>query len=194
MKISEARKKLISMAAEYFGNGHVFWADAKMTKLPEPYVTLQVTGMSRQVNPNVLVDDDGYPVSYRDIVLDVDLNLYTKGKSVRGSSVVFENTSMEDLIDFMDYLDSEQGQYEQEKAGMAVTVESDPQDLSALIREAQYQYRAQISLSVRITDSAYGDYGQNGKTLPNASGGGNSGMVTEPSVIETVEICEDRSE
>lgn len=194
MKIEDAQHKLREMVAFYFGKGHVFYAGQKMAKLPEPYVTLQFTGMTRQANENIMMDDDGYSVAYRDIVLSVDLNLYTKGRSIGGSAIVCENTSLSDLTDFLDYLDSEEGQGYQMEHGIAITVTSDPRDLSALIREAQYQYRAMAGLSVRITDTTYGDYGQNGKTLPNASGGGNKDMYTDPYTIESVDVTDAGSE
>ena len=93
----------------------------------------------------------------------------------------------------MDYLESEAGIGKQDTAGIAIAVDSQPKDLSALIREAQFQYRAMASFTLRFTDMTYGDYYQNNNELPNASGGGNKEMITEPSYIETVEIAQDDS-
>lgn len=194
MKIAEAKEEFRKLVADYFGGSHVFFADSKMSKLPEPYLTIQVTGVQRQVHESKLVRDNGYSDAYREIIASIDLNLYTKGRSIAESQMVYANTSLDDLVGFMDYLESEIGMGKQSTAGIAVAVDSQPKDLSALIREAQFQYRAMASFTVRFTDMTYGDYYQNNNDLPNASGGGNKEMITEPSYIETVEIAQTESE
>lgn len=193
MKIAEAKEEFRKLVADYFGDSHVFYAQTKMVKLPEPYITIQITGINRQVHESKLIEDSGYVDAYREIVASVDLNLYTKGRSIAGSSTVYANTSLDDLVGFMDYLESEAGIGKQDTAGIAIAVDSQPKDLSALIREAQFQYRAMASFTLRFTDMTYGDYYQNNNELPNASGGGNKEMITEPSYIETVEIAQDDS-
>lgn len=193
MKIAEAKEEFRKLVADYFGDSRVFYAQTKMVKLPEPYITIQITGINRQVHESKLIEDSGYVDAYREIVASVDLNLYTKGRSIAGSSTVYANTSLDDLVGFMDYLESEAGIGKQDTAGIAIAVDSQPKDLSALIREAQFQYRAMASFTLRFTDMTYGDYYQNNNELPNASGGGNKEMITEPSYIETVEIAQDDS-
>lgn len=190
MKIAEAKEEFRKLVADYFGDSHVFYAQTKMVKLPEPYVTIQMTGVERQVHESKLIQDDGYVNAYREMVASIDVNLYTKGRSISESKTVYANTSLDDLVGFMDYLESDVGLGKQEAAGIAVAVDSQPKDLSALIREAQFQYRAMVSFTVRFMDMTFGDYYQNNNELPNSSGGGNEEMITEPSYIETVEIAQ----
>ncbi len=194
MKLSEAKEEFRKLVAGYFGDGHVFFANSKMTKLPEPYLTIQATGIQRQVHEAKLMRASGYNDAYREIVASVDLNLYTKGKSVNGSKTVYADTALDDMIGFLDYLESDAGLGMQETAGIAVAVESQPKDMSALIREAQFQYRSMASFAVRFTDMTFGDYYQNNNELPNSSGGGNTEMITEPSYIEAVEIARPSTE
>lgn len=194
MKLSEAKEEFRKLVAGYFGDDHVFFANSKMTKLPEPYLTIQATGIQRQVHEAKLMRASGYNNAYREIVASVDLNLYTKGKSVSGSKTVYADTALDDMIGFLDYLESDAGLGMQETAGISVAVESQPKDMSALIREAQFQYRSMASFTVRFTDMTFGDYYQNNNELPNSSGGGNTEMITEPSYIEAVEIAQSSTE
>lgn len=188
MKIAEAKEEFRKLVADYFGSGHVFFANSKMAKMPEPYITIQFTGVERQIHETKIPQPDGHVWAYREMTASVDLNLYTKGRSVDGSSTAFINTALDDLVSFLDYLGSEAGLGYQYKRGMAIAVSAQPRDLSALVREAQFQYRAMVELTVRFTDMTYGDYYQNNNEIPTASGGGSRKMVTEASYIEEAEI------
>ena len=188
MKLAEAKEEFRELVAHYFGSDHVFFANSKMTKMPEPYVTIQFTGVERQVHETKVMSPDGYGWAYREMTASVDLNLYTRGRSVGGSRTVFINTALDDIVSFLDYLGSDEGFGYQYKRNMAIAVVEQPRDLSALVREAQFQYRAMVGLTVRFTDMTYGGYGQNNNEIPNPSGGGDKKMVTEASYIEEAEI------
>ncbi len=188
MKIAEAKEAFRKLVADYFGSDHVFFANSKMTKMPEPYVTIQFTGLERQIHETKVLNSDGDVRAYREMTASVDVNLYTRGRSVEGNRTVFADTALDDMVSFLDYLGSDMGLGYQYKNGMAVAVASQPRDLSALIREAQFQYRSMVELTVRFTDMTYGDYYQNNNEIPNPSGGGNKKMVTEASYIEEAEI------
>lgn len=194
MKLSEAKEEFRKLVASYFGDGHVFFANSKMTKLPEPYVTIHFTGITRQVHESKTTSKDGYSKAYREIEADVDVNLYTKGRSVDGSKTVYADTALDDMIGLLDYLESDYCLSKTRCREMAIAVATQPKDVSALIREAQFQYRSMASFTVRFTDMTFGDYYQNNNELPNASGGGNTEMITEPSYIEAVEIAQSSAE
>ncbi len=188
MKIAEAKEEFRKLVADYFGSSHVFFANSKMIKLPEPYITIQFTGVERQIHETKIPQSDGHVWAYREMTASVDVNLYTKGRSVDGSPTAFINTSLDDMVSFLDYLGSEMGQGYLYTRNMAISVVGQPRDLSALVREAQFQYRAMVELQVRFTDMTYGDYYQNNNELPTASGGGDRKMVTEASYIAEAEI------
>lgn len=202
MTVAEARQCLYEIVREYYGNDHVFWAGAKLTQRPTPYVTIQFTSYTRQMFPPHTMSDDEFWTAHRLISASVDINLYTKGQNVSEGhyDAAYANTALDDLENFASYLDSD---YVTEKTqsftdsngnadpygGMAILVDPNIKDMSALLRDSQYQYRAMCTLTVQFTDAASGQYGQNeNPALPDSSGGGNENMVTDPFVTEEAEI------
>lgn len=202
MTVAQARQCLYEIVRDYYGNDHVFWAGAKLTRKPVPFVTIQFTGYTRQMFPPHTMSDDEFWTAHRLISASVDINLYTKGQNVSEGhyDAAYGNTALEDLENLASYLDSE---YVTGKAqefrdvdgnkdpygGMAILVDPEIKDLSALLKDSQYEYRAVCSLTLLFTDASSGDYGQNeNPALPDSSGGGNEAMITDPSVTEEAEI------
>lgn len=194
MKLAEAKEEFRKIVAGYFGSDHVFYANSKMAKLPEPYITIHFTGITRQTHETRIQFRNGDANAYRQIEASVDVNLYTKGRSIDGSKTVYADTALDDMIGFLDYVQSNYGLGVTRRNNMAILVASQPKDMSALIREAQYQYRAMAEFTVRFTDMTNGEFYQNNNELPNSSGGGNKSMITEPSWIEEVEVAQTESE
>lgn len=202
MTVSDAQRCIYEIVKEYYGNDHVFWAGAKITRRPTPFVTIQFTDYTRRMFPPHTMSDNDQWTAHRLISASVDINLYTKGQSVSEGhyDVAYANTALDDLENFAAYLDSD---YVTEKAqsfarnegepdtygGMAILVDPNIKDLSALLKDSQYEYRAMCSLTVQFTDAASGMYGQNeNPALPDSSGGGNETMITDPYVIDKAEI------
>lgn len=192
MKLFEAKDILRDTVAAFFGPSHVFYAEQKMVKKPEPYVTIKVNSYARTLFPPKEVDEKGYERSYCQINASVDINLYTKGIDVSNTrgTPVYANTALDDMDDFVDYLVSDAVTEKLYQKGCTVIPGADVKDLSALQNESQYQYRSMIEVRLMFTDVSYGRYGQNGNVMPDASGGGNSMLITDPSVIEDVQMEE----
>lgn len=196
MKLFEAKDILRDTVAAFFGPSHVFYADQKMARKPEPYVTIKVNSYIRAQFPTKIITADGYEHSYYRIDASVDINLYTKGIDVSNTrgTPVYANTALDDMDDFVDYLVSDAVTEKLYQKGCTVILGANVKDLSALQNESQYQYRSMIEVRLIFTDVSYGRYGQNGNVMPNASGGGNSTLMTEPSVIEDVQMEEKADE
>lgn len=186
MKIAEAKEAFRSLAAGYFGDSHVFFAESKMSRFPEPYLTIKFNGYTRQEHGARRKRADYHVEAIRELRADIDLNLYTKGSQISGS-MAYANTALDDMEGFINYLESDYGQGIQIQNDFAI-ITGAPKDVSALLRDSQYQYRALLTLEMRFADAAYGEYGQNNNELPNASGGGDTSMITDPLYFEEVEI------
>ena len=189
MKLEEVKAALVGLTAEYFGDAHVFYAEVKKAKSVEPYITVQNTSVDSVSDFTVDdIEDDSFR-SQRSYRAMFDINLYTKGKDASGGRglPVYINSSLENMQDFIDFLESEYIlDFESEK-NISIKVESDVKDLSALINTNEYQYRSMIEVSVTFADSRKGYMGQNNvSVLPNQSGGGDIGMVEDGMVIEQV--------
>jgi len=192
MNITEAKEKFRELVAGYFGDGHVFYSEVKMSKPPMPYLTIQVTRrVKNQFAIKKIDPSNGNERAYWEIKAYIDLNLYSNGKNVAtsGQTPVYLNSTIEDLEDFLKYLDSEAIQEQIYEANMSVMPNGDVTDLTSLLNESQFSFRAMQEFVVTFTDEAEGLYGQNLiSQLPNPSGGGSSEMVQEEGYFEDVEI------
>lgn len=187
MTISQAQQRLYEVIRDFYGTEHVFWAGAKMTTRPSPYCTIQFLNTDWEDHPVKAMEGENW-VTHRDINCPVDINLYTKGKTLSESAfdLSYGNTALNDLSTLAAYLESDG--ITEELGEMSVAIEIKPKDVSALLKESQYQYRAMMELRVGFTDKEYGRYGMNGRIMPDASGGGNEDMVTDPYVINDAKI------
>lgn len=187
MTIDKAQQKVYEIVRDFYGADYVTWAGAKVTRPPTPYITIQFLDAKRDQFPVKQMDGENW-VTYMDVSCPVDINLYTKGATVtgEGTDIAYGNTALSDLSYFADYICSDA--ITEDTDEMTILIEQQPKDMSALLKESQYQYRAMMQLRVNFKTATYGRYGMNGRTMPDASGGGNENMVTDPYVIEETDI------
>ena len=190
MSYSAMRSAMYEFAASYFTGGKVVFAEQKMAKRNVPYITLKFANVRRKLHPVVTVDD-GNPVMDFQMQADMEVNLFTQGRLIGGET--YENTALSDLTDFVNYTESFKGIEWQDANNLCVQlVDGTLTDLSEIINETLYRYRARAVFRVYYTETTEGMYGQGGITVPNASGGGSSTYTdAEPEYFETVEIEED---
>jgi hypothetical protein len=90
-----------------------------------------------------------------DTTLTVDL--YTKGKLTEAG--YYENTAENDLLDFVNFLDSVSTIEWSNKNDITIQLMSGVQDLSEIINDSQWQYRAMCEFSVDFTQWTADYYG-----------------------------------
>ena len=122
----------------------------------------------------------------------LEINLYTDGADMfrKGEAVSNKaNNAVSDLIDFMLYLESEATQDFLSDKGIAMEVMTPPNDVSQLINDVHFRYRAMTELTVYFPIKANGAFGiSEDVSIPNSSGGGSADMVIDIHPIEDVEI------
>jgi len=189
---NEVRKYVRDLVAAYYGDSHVFYAEQKMTKLPAPYITVKFSSLRRQRSRINLYDSaDGSIKSYWSRSITAEINLYTKGSNSApdGYDEVYDNTAISDMEDFVNYLYSDAVTDDMVKHNVAIADCGEVNDLTSLLNESMYRYRAMLRLTVDFTDCTYGDYGQDGvKDIPNSSNGGTTDMQVGASTIEDITI------
>lgn len=195
MTVGEARKYLLDLTANYFGDGHVFFAENKMVQRAAPYITVKFSDINigwsknREYDPGLGCFRDFWEASTK-----AEVNLYTAGKNIAGvaQAPVYENTALEDMSEFIKYLDSETIQDDIDAHDINISLSGGIRDLSYLVNDSTYRFRVMAEFSVTFTDSAYGKFGQCGIELPNPSGGGNEDMAVHEESIEQIEIQEEK--
>lgn len=191
MTLSEIKQLLYELVARYHPGAMVVWEKTKGVTPAPPYITLGYRNLNRSAFP---LSDDEREHKYYNYDFIFEINLYTVGKEVKaGNARYFENTAVEDLEEFVRFLDSEG--ITEELAQKSVTIVCNPpiRDLSELIGDTKFNYRSMCEFTVSYVGIADGQYGVSGnKLVPNASGGGLQEFTeAKTSVIEEVIIQEE---
>lgn len=188
MDQEEVKEALYDIVAMFFHGAAVIWAEQINTLPALPCVTLKMGGMQRSAFP--LVDEDGS--RYYPCRTTAEVDLYTRGKPVTvGDGVTgnHANTAVSDLMDFFNFVESEEITDRMAGKGIEITLIPPVRDLTVLMNDSRYRYRAMAEAAVTFAHEADGAYGIGGIQVPSHSGGGTAGMAgTGIAAIEGVEV------
>lgn len=195
MNMSEVRDRLYDVTAMFFTGATILWSEQIATKPKPPYVTLKVSGINKPLHP--IRDEESGAFFYPCSTL-LEVNLYTMGKPITiGKNVTgnYENTAQDDLMEFVKFLESPMVLDLLEQYNLDVQLMPPIRDLTELMNETKYRYRAMAELTISYMEVAEGGYGiSNMPTIPNFSGGGNKELVkAKPYEIEEIEIKEEEN-
>lgn len=171
MTIGEAKQFLYDLVSMYHPNALIVWTKTKGVTPRPPYITLSHSSVERNRFP--IVDDEGEKWYSYSFVLEI--NLYTVGKSVKveGVGTIYENTAVEDLEEFIRFVDSDGINDLTQNKNITIMQNAPIRDLSELIGDTKFNYRSMTEFIVTFTDKVSGEYGVQNKTkIPNPSGGG----------------------
>lgn len=159
MDVGEARQAIYDLTKYYFQSANVTYAKQSFRVKPStPLVTLSFSSVSRPLNPPMKIID-GRPVSLYPSTMMVQIDLFTQGKQrdiAQGVTPVMENTAANDLVKFADFLNSEFAIQYCRRKDIAIVLLENVQDLTDLINDTNYEYRAMLELELRFTSYAIG--------------------------------------
>lgn len=189
MTFSEVKKFIYKLVKRYHPGAMVVWTKTKGVTPKPPYITLGYSNLNRSAFP---LSDDEREHRYYNYDFTLEINLYTVGKEVKaGNGSYFENTAVEDLEEFIRFLDSDGITEELAKKNVTIVMNPPIRDLSELIGDTKFSYRSMCEFTVLFAGMADGEYGVYGSQAPNPSGGGlNEYAEAEAFVIDKVEISE----
>lgn len=187
MNIGEVKQFLYDLAAIYHPGATVAWSKTGGAKPKSPFLSLTYRNLERSLFP--VTNDEGNSCYNYSMIFEI--NLYTNGKEVKaGDETYYENTAVEDLDEFVRFLDSPKITDIASEKGVTIVLNPPIRDVSGLIGDTKFNYRSMAELAVTFMDEAPGGYGVHNKTVvPNPSGGGTlgyAGAVIEP--IESVAV------
>lgn len=159
MNVREARQLMYDLLGLYFKNATVMYgSQSNAVKPAAPLVTLSTVSVARPSNPPTTTVD-GHPVSYYPVTMALQVDIYTKGSPVEvspGQSVPLENTALSDMIEFANFLGSEYIVNWSHRNDVALCVNGDVRDTTALINKTSYQFRSTLELAMSFTQKAVG--------------------------------------
>ena len=162
MTVSEVRNELLRITQTYFSGATVRIGKQSFTPKPKgPLVTMTTGPVQRPLNPPTILMD-GKPVSFYPATMPVQIDLYTNGKQTvlaKGTTPIIENTAEDDMLAFMSYLNSAYVIDRCREKDIAIIVPGTAQDLTGLINDTNYQFRAMAEITVYFTMVAAGHTG-----------------------------------
>jgi hypothetical protein len=150
-----ALKALLRERTEaYWGSATVAWGATNKVKPSAPLVVLRLGTVTRATQPvTQMINGIVFAAYPSETMLQVDL--FTKGNPVSTSTGKYnENTAAGDLLDFVNFLDSPATVEWSNKHDIGIMLNSGVQDLSEVINDSQWQYRAMVELRVTFTQWA----------------------------------------
>ena len=160
MTQSELKQKLYDLVSEYFRSAAVIWGKVKTVNPSVPLIVLNFGAVNRHYLPltqnvnGVLVN--GYPSR-----TTLQIDLYTKGAAINtspGVTAAYENTAVNDLTDFLNFINSAFVDDWSELNDISISGKS-VNDLTELINGTTWDYRAMIELEIGFTQTAVGHTG-----------------------------------
>ena len=130
MSFSEVKKFIYELVKRYHPGAMVVWTKTKGVTPKPPYITLGYSNLNRSAFP---LSDDEREHRYYNYDFIFEINLYTVGREVKaGNSNYYENTAVEDLEEFIRFLDSDGITEELAKKDVTIVMNPPIRDLSGV--------------------------------------------------------------
>lgn len=159
MTVTDVKNAIRDLAAMYFSGATVTYTKQSFTAKPvKPLVTLTSGSVTRPRNPPMKIID-GRPVSFYPATLPIQMDLFTHGRKEApkpGYTPIMVNTAEDDMLAFADFLNSDFAIQWCHERDLSIIISNTVQDLTDLINDTNYEYRAMLEITVGFTMTAIG--------------------------------------
>lgn len=214
MRVTDAKSIFRDLVASYFANAHVIFSEqSRIAKPTLALVTLKFGNLNRPYRANFR-HVDGEPVGYYHSRIAVTIDLFTHGQpryDASGNVYAYENTAMDDMLAFADFLNSYHTIDWCHQNDVAITIDGDVLDMTGLVNDSNYEYRARMNVQFYFVQYSVGSagtllesslmMGQDGhlyldpKYTQTSSGGNTDALAAETTgYFNDVEITEENDE
>lgn len=160
MREGEAKELFRQITQEYFAGATVIFSNqSRAAKFSGPLIVITPGPIKRPSSP-VRSHIDGELVNSYPSRITFTVDLFTHGAPViddeSGQTVAYENTATEDMLSYVDFLNSDYVIELSHRNDVAVLVDGDVTDLTGIINDTNYEYRARISVWFSFMHRAIG--------------------------------------
>lgn len=154
LTLNQLKQAVFSHFSAYWGEAAVVWGATNKVKPLAPLVMLQLGTVTRATQPiTQMVNGIVFSAYPSEVPLQIDL--FTKGNTVSTPEGSYsENTAESDLLDFVNYLDSTATIEWSNQNNVSVSLLGGVQDLSEVINDSRWQYRAMAEIRLTFTQWA----------------------------------------
>ncbi len=155
MRAAQAKELFRQLTAEYFCGATVVFANqSRQPKGMVPLVVITCGNVGRNQYANY-GNVDGVVVGNYHSRLSVTVDLFTHGTPVideeTGKSVGYEDTAIDDILAFADFVGSEYTTQWSQKNDITILTDGDAQSLTGVVNDTSYEYRSRLSFFVYFT-------------------------------------------
>lgn len=164
MKASEAKELFRQRSKEFFKGYSVIFSKQSRTPKPNiPLVTLSPGNVKRPQAANYDIQD-GESVGHYLSRLTIVVDLFTNGTPIteNGQIVAYENTAMDEILDFADYINSQKTVEWCLKNDVSLLIDGDAQDLTGIVNDNNYEYRSRLTVLMYFTQNTASTIGIEG--------------------------------
>ena len=190
MKVSELKDVLYEIIQGYFAGADVAWSEQNAVKSQNPLIRLKMGSIKRPLHFINGVENNA-PCGYICSTTMLTVDLFTHGEEIvdEDGYAIYVNTALDDMADFLNYLQSPHVDDICENLNISIRPEGDIKDTSAVL-DNDYSYRAMQEFVVSFVQETRGYAGisrENWKPTP--SGGGTEELANkELTDVENVNI------
>lgn len=154
LTLNQLKRVVFAHFAAYWSSAAVVWGATDKVKPLAPLVVLRLGTVTRVTQPiTQMVNGIVFSAYPSEVPLQIDL--FTKGNAVSTPEGTYsENTAVGDLLAFVNYLDSTATIEWSNKNDVSVSLMSGVQDLSEIINDTRWQYRAMTEIRLTFTQWA----------------------------------------
>lgn len=158
MRVMQARELFQQLTKEYFADANVVLANqSRAAKQGQPLVVITQGNLNRPSKPNYSMTDDSIVGHYLSR-LSFTVDLFTNGSPVldpeTGMTVSYEDNALEDILSYADFLNSEHTVQWCHANDVAVAIDGDAMNLTGLVNDNNYEYRARLNVLFYFTQQA----------------------------------------
>lgn len=153
MTYTEMKRAVYGITAAYFTSASVEMANTKSAKKGKPLIKLSF-GPAQSTQFPVEQFLDGELCSFYPTTAKLEVQLFTNGSRLPNGAM--ENTAVGDLTDYVNYMMSEMVTNELNTQNLSMLVAGPVQDVTSIINDVSYEYRAMVEFNVNFTVAAVG--------------------------------------
>lgn len=158
MRLSEVQDLFYDLISKYFAGANIVYArQDRIAKPKSPLVLLTYGNVTRPDMPNYMLVDGVNVGQYQSSVL-LDIDLFTHGAPMALPGVdevlTYRDSAVEDMSAFEDFLNSEYCVEWSDIHSISYLREGEIQNLSGLINETSYEFRARMTLRIYFVSLA----------------------------------------
>ena len=160
MRVKTAKELFRQITKVYFNEANVIFAQQSRVAKPKLNLVVITPGVIRRpYMANYGVSKDELIGSY-ETRMSIIVDYFSKGTPITDAStdavVAYDNTAMDEMIGFANYLNSKYVTDWCYMNDVAITIDDDAQDLTGIVNDNNYEYRARLSVQFYFTQRAVG--------------------------------------